>query len=465
MQARALGTALADERIDLCVVTEFERVRETAEIALAGRDMPFLVVPELNDPRYGEFEGGSIVAYREWAWARGPLDAPAGGEHRGEIAGRYARGLRILADRPEDTILLVAHSLPLAYLRDAAAGTAPRSRMDMVEYAQVVRLERGGARAGRRRARGLGRCARLLGHTEAMLQRVESLIREQALIEPAGEVTVLVSGGADSTCLWHVLGGLGYRVSALHVAHGLRGAESDEDARFCRDVFGAEIVVEVEHGVDRGGAARAPLLVRDRPPAGNRPHRLGSDRVRPARPRRLRLAAADQGAARGRDRAAAARRLAGGDARLLRASTGSPYREDSSNPGTKRGLIRNEILPLLEQLDPRARASLLSLADERPRLPRTLERTLVELLASRDGTKSADLGAGVRAVREYGTLRLEGSVEWGPWTIASERTGLEVRARRPGDRLAGRRKKVQDLLVDAKVPRAERDGWPLVVLR
>ena len=96
-QARALGTALADERIDLCVVTEFERVRETAEIALAGRDVPFLVLPELNDPRYGEFEGGSLVAYREWAWARGPLDAPAGGEHRGEIAGRYARGLRMLA--------------------------------------------------------------------------------------------------------------------------------------------------------------------------------------------------------------------------------------------------------------------------------------------------------------------------------------------------------------------------------
>ena len=84
-QARALGAALADERIDLCVVTEFERVRETAEIALAGRDLPFLVLPELNDPRYGEFEGGSIVAYREWAWSRGPLDAPVGGEHRGEI--------------------------------------------------------------------------------------------------------------------------------------------------------------------------------------------------------------------------------------------------------------------------------------------------------------------------------------------------------------------------------------------
>jgi tRNA(Ile)-lysidine synthase len=140
-----------------------------------------------------------------------------------------------------------------------------------------------------------------------------------------------------------------------------------------------------------------------------------------------------------------------------------PYREDTSNPETKRGLIRNEILPLLERLDPRARSSLLALADERPRLPRTLERTLAELLAGREGTKAADLGAGVRAVREYGTLRLEGAVEWGPWTIESDRPGLEVRARRPGDRLAGRRKKVQDLLVDAKVPKGERDNWPLVV--
>ena len=72
-----------------------------------------------------------------------------------------------------------------------------------------------------------------------MLQRVESLIREKTLIEPAGEVTVLVSGGADSTCLWHVLGAHGYHVSAVHVNHKLRGAESEEDARFCADVLGA----------------------------------------------------------------------------------------------------------------------------------------------------------------------------------------------------------------------------------
>jgi probable phosphoglycerate mutase len=141
-QARALGAALAGERVDLCAVTEFERVRETAELALAGRDVPFLVLPELNDPRYGTFEGGPLDAYREWVWGKGPLDAPDGGEHRGALAARYARGLRILLDRPEETILLVAHSLPLAYLRDAAAGRPPASRSDQVPYAAPAGLGR-----------------------------------------------------------------------------------------------------------------------------------------------------------------------------------------------------------------------------------------------------------------------------------------------------------------------------------
>ena len=52
---------------------------------------------------------------------------------------------------------------------------------------------------------------------------------------------------------------------------------------------------------------------------------------------------------------------------------------------------------------------------------------------------------------------------FGPWRLESTRPGLSVRTRRPGDRLAGRTKKVQDLFVDAKVPRAERDAWPIVV--
>src|SRR3954447_21674536 len=77
---------------------------------------------------------------------------------------------------------------------------------------------------------------------ESVRRRIDAHIREHGLIEPRGEVTCLVSGGADSTCLWHALRALGYRVSALHVNHGLRGAESDADARHCRDLLGAEVV-------------------------------------------------------------------------------------------------------------------------------------------------------------------------------------------------------------------------------
>jgi tRNA(Ile)-lysidine synthetase-like protein len=297
-----------------------------------------------------------------------------------------------------------------------------------------------------------------------MLERVEATIREHGLIEPGGAVTVLVSGGADSTCLWHALRELGYHVSALHVAHGRRGAESDEDARFCRDLLGAEIVPRPPGARGSSEAALRELRYAVATDRSRATGHTASDQVESVllglvasgSPQRIKPRRED----------GVVRPLLGvwrEETRAYCDEHGLAYREDSSNPDTKRGLIRAEILPLLERLDPRARTSLLSLAGDRPRLPRTLERTLAGLLASTDGTRHADLGAGVRAVREYDALRLEGTVTWGPWTIASDADGLEVRSRRPGDRLAGRRKKVQDLLVDAKVPRAERDGWPLVV--
>ncbi|HEY7793171.1 MAG TPA: tRNA lysidine(34) synthetase TilS [Gaiellaceae bacterium] len=297
-----------------------------------------------------------------------------------------------------------------------------------------------------------------------MLERVEAYVRERDLIAPGGDVTVLVSGGADSTFLWHALRKLGYAVSALHVAHGLRGAESEEDARFCREVLGAEIVPCVS---ETRSPSEAELRDRRYSVATDRLRATGhtaSDQVESVLLGLVASGSPQRIKARRED--GVVRPLLGvwrEETRAWLRDHGLPFRDDSSNPDTKRGLIRDEILPLLERLDPRARASLLALAEERPRLSRTLERTLGELLATRQGTKAADLGRGVRAVREYGTLRLEGAVHWGPWAIEADRPGLEVRSRRPGDRLAGRRKKVQDLLVDAKVPRAERDSWPLVV--
>jgi tRNA(Ile)-lysidine synthase len=297
-------------------------------------------------------------------------------------------------------------------------------------------------------------------------ERVERFIHEHDLIPPGGEVCCLVSGGADSTCLWHALGELGYRVSAVHVNHGLRGVESDEDARHCRELMGAEVLTPNDT-VSLGSTEAELRETRYRLTEGRGLRATGhtaSDQVETVLYRLV-----SSGNAKGikvKREDGVVRPLLS----LWREETeaycrehGLPYRIDTSNRDTKRGLVRDEILPLLRRLHPGAEQNLLSLAEERPQLPRALERTLAELLSSTAGTKVADLGGGVRAVREYDTVRLEGRVRFGPWRLESAVPGLTVRTRRPGDRLAGRRKKVQDLFVDAKVPRAERDAWPLVV--
>jgi tRNA(Ile)-lysidine synthetase-like protein len=297
----------------------------------------------------------------------------------------------------------------------------------------------------------------------SMRERVEEHVRSHELIEPGGAVVALVSGGPDSTCLWHVLRALGYRVEALHVNHGLRGEESDEDARFCREVLGAEVVEAPPPAKPTEDALRdlRYSFARDRLRATGH---TASDQVETVL---YHLAAS------GNTKGIKPKREDGIVRPLLTVwrheteaycrAEGLEYRTDSSNPDTKRGLMRSEIIPLLERLHPAAQQNLLRAAEQRP-------SKLDELLASPAGTKRLDLGGGLTAVREYERVWLEqtpvvleGAVSWGPWRIESALPGLKVRSWRPGDRLAGRRKKVQDLFVDAKIPRSEREAWPLVV--
>jgi tRNA(Ile)-lysidine synthetase-like protein len=278
-------------------------------------------------------------------------------------------------------------------------------------------------------------------------------------------VLCLVSGGADSTCLFHALRELGYRVQALHVDHGLRGSESGDDARWCEERFGAEVVQAAARCSNEAELRDVRYSFHpDRLRATG--HTL-SDQVETIL---YRLAAS------GNTKGIKVRREDGVVRPLLcvwREETeafcrdrGLEWRRDSTNDDTLRGLIRREVVPLLERIHPGARENVLRALDERRTMPPALARLLDEPAAS----KRVDLGGGLQAVREHdrlwvehGPVDLRGTVTWGAWRIESELPGLKVRGWRPGDRLEGRTRKVQDVFVDAKVPRSDREGWPLVV--
>jgi broad specificity phosphatase PhoE len=140
-QARQLGRELARDEIDLCVTSEFLRARETADLALDGCDVPRLALGELNDIRFGEFEGRLLTDYRAWAHSHGPEEhAPGGGDSRVQTIARYVRGYRTILARPEATVLVVAHGLPVRYVLDAVAGRDPAAAVAQVPYAEAYRL-------------------------------------------------------------------------------------------------------------------------------------------------------------------------------------------------------------------------------------------------------------------------------------------------------------------------------------
>jgi len=142
-QGSRLREALGRETIDLGVATELRRTQETLELALDDRRVSRIVVPELNEIDFGSFDGGPLDTYRAWAAAQPPtVRAPGGGESRADAAARFARGLRLLLERPEKTVLVVGHALATRYALDAARGLAPAALMAPVEHAVPHRVAR-----------------------------------------------------------------------------------------------------------------------------------------------------------------------------------------------------------------------------------------------------------------------------------------------------------------------------------
>src|SRR5262249_7754013 len=63
-EAERLAGQLSALPPDLVAVSPFPRALQTANIALAGREVPHLVDEDLGDVRIGDLEGASLDAYR-----------------------------------------------------------------------------------------------------------------------------------------------------------------------------------------------------------------------------------------------------------------------------------------------------------------------------------------------------------------------------------------------------------------
>ena len=70
-----------------------------------------------------------------------------------------------------------------------------------------------------------------------MRKKILEFMKKNKMAEPGDVLCVGFSGGADSVCLLLLLEELSrelaFRLQAVHVNHGLRGAESDGDQEMC----------------------------------------------------------------------------------------------------------------------------------------------------------------------------------------------------------------------------------------
>jgi tRNA(Ile)-lysidine synthase len=215
-----------------------------------------------------------------------------------------------------------------------------------------------------------------------VLALVQATARRSETLAPRARVLALVSGGADSVCLLHVLTQLlePGRLEVLHVHHGLR-PDADADERFCAGLcatlgvpFHVERVripgpgnVEARAREARYFAAetvrereRLDLIATGHTASDQVEtvlYRLASSPGRRAllgmEPRRERIVRPLLEVTRA-------------DTRAYCEAAGLPWREDESNLDTSiaRNLLRHEVIPALEQIHPAAAENVLATAAE-----------------------------------------------------------------------------------------------------
>jgi tRNA(Ile)-lysidine synthase len=204
-----------------------------------------------------------------------------------------------------------------------------------------------------------------------LLERVAAHIDEHRMLAPGEPVLALVSGGADSLCLWGVLRDLGHPVEALHVEHGLRGDRGRADAAFCEGLGAAVAHVTVADGGNVEARAREARYRAARARAAGRSVATGHTLSDQAETVLYRLASSS-----GPRAARAMRPVAGGIVRPLLcvttnetrawcADSGLEPRVDETNDDRdiRRNLIRHEVMPALTRVHPGAERNLARTAE------------------------------------------------------------------------------------------------------
>jgi broad specificity phosphatase PhoE len=123
-ESRRLGEQVAHLPLDACVHTRFPRTRETALIALEGRDdVPLVEEPLLDDIDIGDLEGQKLEDYRAWKHGH-TRDVPfPGGESLDDAARRYAAAFGKLLDSSWGAVLVACHEIPIRYALNGASGS------------------------------------------------------------------------------------------------------------------------------------------------------------------------------------------------------------------------------------------------------------------------------------------------------------------------------------------------------
>ena len=275
-----------------------------------------------------------------------------------------------------------------------------------------------------------------------LIRRVGATIARGRLLAPGEPVLALVSGGADSTLLALALHELGHPLETLHVAHGLRGAESDADAEACRAlarqlaVPHREVAGPVEPGA--GVEARARLQRRAAADAVRAGRAVATGHTRDDRVETIlyRLAASPGSAAfaalpaaDGNGRVRPLLELGRDEVRseLLRADVA--WRDDSSNGDRSfaRNRVRLDLLPAFRSLHPAAEANLLRTALLLAEDDSALDALAADLLCDGGDLSTAAVAAAPLAVVRRALRRVAGFPA--PRPVAAERVAALARAR------------------------------------